>query len=172
MKKQIAFYLLMGCLLMLVGFLGGHMTCNSASSWASASNFYSLDAYKNADPCIQTVLFIEYQPDRKVEPFSPYRLPVGAHLFGASPNEVVRCAIDMGNILVAYTQSYSLSHSEQQAMARRMLRIVEILCSSDFQNLPPSLSQSRRILLFRMQTLSSPAYEDVQMNITLWCNLR
>jgi len=171
MKKGIAFFVI-GSALAFMGFWVGRATRPPSPVWTF--DLYRLDAYKDADPCIQTALFIERQSytDRTVEPFSPYRLPVGGHLFGASSGEIAQCAMEIGDILMAYTQAYSLSRLEQQAVEKRLLGVVEILCSSDFQNLPPSLSHRRQILLSQMEDALSPEYEAVKMNIAHWCNFR
>lgn len=131
-----------------------------------------LSAFREAEPCVQAVLFIESQSrsDTVVEPFSPYRLPIGAHVFGADPQDIARCALDMGDVLLSYIYARGpLSNPEQREAEVRLLGVIEILCSEDFRHLPPDLEQRRQVLLQRMSEELSSEYRELKMNIQFYC---
>lgn len=131
-----------------------------------------LPAYKQSAPCLQVALFIEGASNAVVEPFSPYRPPVGKHVFHADPQEVVKCALDMGTILVAYIQQGGLSKQEHQEALHRLLGVVRILCSTDFLPLPSNLEKRRRALLSTMEYSLPVEYNEVRVNIQYYCNIQ
>ncbi len=172
MRKRLLMilYFAVGGFLCLLGFWMGQVRGRETSFWTSEVD--QLPGYGQADPCIQVALFIESEArsDHVVEPFSPYHLPVGAHVFHAEPPDVARCALDIGEILVSYIQTEELSKRERQGALRRLLGVTQILCSEDFSLLPPDLAQRRQILLRGMEDRLPPEYRKVKINIEYYCN--
>ncbi|RME58726.1 hypothetical protein D6779_05865 [Candidatus Parcubacteria bacterium] len=132
---------------------------------------YDLPAFYQASPCVQAMLFVEMQPqeDRKVEPFSPYRLPVGRHVFHAEPREITQCMMEIGDVLFDMAQSESLSPREEVAVQKRMLGVLEVVCSPDFESfLTSAMKQQRWDLLERFKNLPDD-YREIILNVDYLC---